>query len=168
MQFQIPQFIETEDKIVGPLSLRQFLYLIAGGGVSFVAYFLLPVWLWLIITVLAVGAGAALAFIKINGRPLLRLAASAARFYWHPQKYLWHPEDPGLPKTETSLRSLGLGLSLENFISGWALKRAWHQVETGQTAVKKQPAPGKAKDRYEVFTRVSGERRAVKRVDYSD
>ena len=35
MQFQTPQFIETENKIIGPLTLKQFFYLAVGFGVSF-------------------------------------------------------------------------------------------------------------------------------------
>ena len=32
MRFHVPQFIEKESKIIGPLTLRQFLWLLAGGG----------------------------------------------------------------------------------------------------------------------------------------
>ncbi|TSC80302.1 MAG: hypothetical protein G01um101429_152 [Parcubacteria group bacterium Gr01-1014_29] len=31
-QFQVPQFIEVEDKIFGPLTTKQFFYLLGGGG----------------------------------------------------------------------------------------------------------------------------------------
>ena len=34
MQFQVPQFIETEDKVVGPLTLRQFMYIAGAGAAS--------------------------------------------------------------------------------------------------------------------------------------
>ena len=32
MRFEVPQFIDIEDKIIGPLTWRQFIYL--GGGVG--------------------------------------------------------------------------------------------------------------------------------------
>ena len=48
MQFQVPQFIETEDKIVGPLTLRQFLYIGAAGLLSFLLFFVLKIWFWFI------------------------------------------------------------------------------------------------------------------------
>ena len=43
MHFQTPQFIEIEDKIFGPLTLKQFIYLAGAAGLSFTAYSLLPV-----------------------------------------------------------------------------------------------------------------------------
>ena len=46
MQFQVPQFTEAEDKIVGPLTLRQFIYIAAAGGVSVMLYFAVITWLW--------------------------------------------------------------------------------------------------------------------------
>ena len=38
MQFQVPQFIEVEDKIFGPLTFRQAVYLVGGAGLSYVIY----------------------------------------------------------------------------------------------------------------------------------
>ncbi|TSC61742.1 MAG: SsrA-binding protein, partial [Parcubacteria group bacterium Athens0416_74] len=32
MQFQVPQFIEVEDKIVGPLTFKQFVFIAGGLG----------------------------------------------------------------------------------------------------------------------------------------
>ena len=50
MQFQVPQFIETEDKIVGPFTLRQFIYVAGAGLGSVILYFSVATWLWLILT----------------------------------------------------------------------------------------------------------------------
>ena len=38
MRFQVPQFIEVEDKIFGPLTIKQFIYLLGGAGLSFIIY----------------------------------------------------------------------------------------------------------------------------------
>jgi len=40
MQYQVPQFIEVEDRIIGPLTLKQFLYLAFAGAILFVLWFL--------------------------------------------------------------------------------------------------------------------------------
>jgi uncharacterized BrkB/YihY/UPF0761 family membrane protein len=69
MQFQVPQFIDTEDKIVGPLSLRQFGFIAAGGILSAILYFSVEPWLWVIGSIIIFGAAIALAFVKIEGRP---------------------------------------------------------------------------------------------------
>ena len=89
MQFQIPQFIEVENKIVGPLSLKQFLYLAAAGGISFILFFILATWLWVIITLILGSAAVSLAFVKYNGQPLHRIAWTALGFFWKPRLYLW-------------------------------------------------------------------------------
>ena len=38
MQFQVPQGIDMEDKIVGPLTLIQFLYLLVGGVIDYLLF----------------------------------------------------------------------------------------------------------------------------------
>jgi len=81
-QFQVPQFIEVENKIVGPLSLKQFLYLAVAGIVCFMLYFILQLWLWLLITAILGGSAVALAFIKYNGQPLPKVAWAAFTFFW--------------------------------------------------------------------------------------
>jgi hypothetical protein len=169
MQFQVPQFIETEDKIVGPLSLKQFGYVGGAAGIIVLLYFLVTTWLWFLLSLIIAAAGVGLAFIKINGKPLLRVAIAAASFYWRPQIYLWQSENRALPKTEETLKSeLGSGFSLEKIIRGMALKKAWRQVELGsQESVQKASlALKRMKERYEVFRGLSGERRVAKRVDY--
>src|ERR1035438_7002680 len=100
MQFQVPQFIESEDKIIGPLSLRQFAYFGAGGLLSALRYFTLATWIWAVGTLIILAAAIALAFVKIEGRPFVNVVVSAFHFYWKPQTYVWQPEykKAALPK----------------------------------------------------------------------
>ncbi|PIR86865.1 MAG: hypothetical protein COU11_03360 [Candidatus Harrisonbacteria bacterium CG10_big_fil_rev_8_21_14_0_10_49_15] len=88
-QFQVPQFIDIEDKIIGPLTLKQFGYLAIAGAFSFVLFFVLVTWLWIVITVLLTGMAAGLAFIKYNGRPLLVMLGAMGKYFWQPKFYLW-------------------------------------------------------------------------------
>jgi len=169
MQFQVPQFIEAEDKIVGPLSLKQFAYFGGTIGASLLLFFILNTWLWFILSVILVGGGGALAFIKINGRPLPRVALAALHFYWQPQKYVWQPENPALQKDEGTLKSMfGDKFSLESIVRGAALKSAWTQVQVGgsESAEKAKAGVRHLKEKYEIFHALTGERRAAKRVDY--
>jgi PrgI family protein len=94
MQFQVPQFIETEDKIVGPFSLRQFAYVGAGGVLSALLYFAAVGWLWVIGSIIIFSIAISLAFVKIEGRPFANVVVSAFNFYWKPQTYVWQPEHP--------------------------------------------------------------------------
>lgn len=169
MQFQIPQFIETEDKIVGPLTIRQFLYVGGAAGLSIILYFTAALWLWFILSVFLVTGGVSLAFVRVNGQPLMKIAASALNFYWRPQIYLWQPERPELPKNESTMRSLaGEGFSWERIVAGLSLKKAEEQVLTGTRAAHERGLRlfSQAKERYEIVRGVGGERQAARRVDY--
>jgi len=89
MRFQVPQFIETESKIVGPFTLKQFLYLAAGGIIIFILqYFLSLTYLIIIGTPIAILA-VALAFYKIDGIPLPQYLLMALSFLTGTKKYLF-------------------------------------------------------------------------------
>jgi hypothetical protein len=169
MQFQVPQFIETEDKIVGPLTLRQFLYLGAAAGLSVILYFTVQLWLWFIFSLFLAAIGGALAFIKVNGQPMVKIVIAAARFGWQPKLFVWQPEHPSIPKNEATLKPFfGKGLLLENIVAGLSLKKAHERVLTGTkaSAEKSKRLFYEAKERYEIVRQLSGARRAVRRVDY--
>lgn len=167
MQFQVPQFIETEDKIIGPLTLRQFLYLAGAGGISLMFFFSVTTTFWFMITLVVGGIAAAIAFIKVNGRKLEQVIVSAAQFYWGPQTYVWQPDHPELKKSPSSISRAAPGFSLESILSGRALKRAWQSIETGTPQKKKKRhKTERLSERFMVTRRPTGERRAAKRVDY--
>ncbi|MAF25537.1 hypothetical protein CL634_08205 [bacterium] len=69
-QFVVPQFIDIEDKIIGAVTVRQFIILLVGGGLSFIAYKLSDLSLFILEVVLIMGISGVIAFIKINGRPI--------------------------------------------------------------------------------------------------
>ena len=101
MKFQVPQFIEIEDKIFGPLTLKQFIYLAGGGGISFVIYSLIPyivVALFFIIPVMVFSA--ALAFYKINGKPFIFILESAVKYVFSNKLYLWQKREKPIIKKE--------------------------------------------------------------------
>jgi len=170
MQFQVPQFIETEDKIVGPLSLRQFLYVGAGAGLAGMLYFVLQTWIWAIFAFILIGGAIAIAFVKIQGRPLTRVILSAFNFYWSPQTYVWQPEHTQLSKSaapqEKSVAGVRGGLSLEKIAAGMALHKSWESLQTGEKMSDKQFAEQKMSGRYQIFQKMAGDRQAARRVDY--
>lgn len=89
MQFQVPQFIEVEDKIFGPLTFKQFVYIGGGLGADYLLWRVLPIYLAgpLILGVSA--AAAALAFFQYNGRPFILAAENAFYYALHSKLYLW-------------------------------------------------------------------------------
>lgn len=67
-QFVVPQFIEVEDKIFGPITVRQFLILLAGGLICFVAYRYGDITLFAATLAIVGGLSLIFAFVKINGQ----------------------------------------------------------------------------------------------------
>lgn len=92
MQFQVPQFIEIEDKIFGPLTLKQFIYLAGSAGVVFILYAFLPLFLTIIFAIPVVVLGVALAFYKINDRPFINLVQSMVGYVLGSRLYIWKKE----------------------------------------------------------------------------
>lgn len=90
MQFQVPQFIEVEDRIFGPLTFKQFVYMAGGAGLSYVIWRLLPTFVAAPI-ILGVGSLAvALAFMQYNGRPFMLAIETAFYYLIHTKLYLWN------------------------------------------------------------------------------
>ncbi len=89
MQFKVPQFIDVEDKLFGPLTFKQFAYLAGGAGMIFVIYKLLPLWIGIFL-ILPIGAfAAALAFYKINGQPFIYYVEAALTYSLGGKLYIW-------------------------------------------------------------------------------
>ena len=102
MQFQVPQFIDIEDKIIGPLTLKQFFYIAGAGAILFIGFFMLETWLWIVISLPVVGLAVMLAFVRYNGRSMIVMLGAMFRYTWKPKLYLWIHEEPktSLPKIE--------------------------------------------------------------------
>ena len=89
MRFEVPQFIEIEDKIFGPLSWRQFVYV--GGGVSLalVLFFTMPFFLFLIFGLPIGLLAGALAFYPVNERPFSYFLEAIFNYVSNHRLYLW-------------------------------------------------------------------------------
>ncbi|MFH1346959.1 MAG: PrgI family protein [Spirochaetota bacterium] len=167
MHFQIPQFIEVENKIVGPLTLKQFLYLAVAAGVSFTLYFVLAFWLWIIMTAFLTSISVALAFIKYNGQPLPKIIIYAFGFFWGPKFYLWQ-------KTVKNQSFETERETLKDFFAGApSIKKLWQDLTTTKNPIPKRekgahtPYWGKgAKEKIQVFRKLTGEKEAARRIDY--
>lgn len=67
-QFVVPQFIDVEDKIFGPITTRQFLILLASSLIIFLAFRFGDFAMFVVILILFGGGSLILAFVKINGQ----------------------------------------------------------------------------------------------------
>ena len=176
MQFQVPQFIESEDKIIGPLTIRQFIYVVIAGGFCFALYFTVKTWVFVFLSAIFMGAALALGMVKISGRPLTHIVRAAFSFYWKPQLYLWQSKHSELPRHQATLESLsvlggqaplrqGYGGQAGSPAAGGALRGAWQKLQTG-SKMSNQQFLDKTDERYQIYQKLTGDRHAAKRIDY--
>lgn len=115
MQFQVPQNIDLEDKIVGPLTLTQFLYVLGGGLIDYLLfqsiaqnYFAIFLIIGIPVALLTVG----LAFLKVQEQPLSHFISVGLVYLTKPKIRIWQrnntykpiltaPPKPEIKKTVT-------------------------------------------------------------------
>lgn len=90
MQFQVPQFIEVEDKVFGPLTFKQFVYIGGGLGGAYVLWRVLPHLIAVPLGLAVAGFAFALAFLQVNGRPFIIGVESAFYYLLRGKLYLWN------------------------------------------------------------------------------
>ncbi len=98
MRFEVPQFIEVEDKIFGPLTFKQFIYLAGGVGFAVILYLTLPFFFVIVLGGPVLALSAALAFYKINNRPFILTLQSAFNYFFKNKLYLWKKEPKKIKK----------------------------------------------------------------------
>lgn len=89
MRFSVPQFIDVEDKIFGPLTLKQGIYIIGGGGAAYLIYALGGIAGVVLVGIPLFGLAVLFAFVKINNRPFVEVASAAFFYYIKNKLYLW-------------------------------------------------------------------------------
>ena len=110
MRYQVPQFIEVEDKIFGPLTFKQFIYLAGGAGLCLLFFTLLPIYLTVLLGLPVAVFALALAFYKVNGRPFIVSVEHAFGYFFGNKLYLWKQREqvatPATPTTPTAPAAL--------------------------------------------------------------
>ena len=96
MRFQVPQFIEEETKIAGPLTFKQFALMGAAGVAVVILYAVFGktnFLAFIFISALLVIGIFALAFIRISGRSLPLLLGNFLLYSFSSRIYLWKKKD---------------------------------------------------------------------------
>ncbi len=159
MQYKVPQNIDLEDRIVGPFTMRQFVYILVGGGIIYAWWQFANQYVdtMMIFMPLALPIGFltfCFAVVKINDRPFEYFLLNMFRFLFAPKKRMWQegykvedviildPTDK--PKTEDTApeKSVGLDDLSKNLEAQANLIKA--QNETKPTADKAKPSDSPA------------------------
>ncbi len=132
-QYQVPQYIEIEDKIIGPLTIKQFVYILGGGGVVLLLWALkLPGIIFWPVSIIAVGFFLGLAFFQVNGQSLVAYLNNALNHFTHTRRYMWVRQEHAAAKkpviepravthapqlTESKLKNLSWSLDVNQKIN---------------------------------------------------
>ncbi|MFH1353861.1 MAG: PrgI family protein [bacterium] len=92
MRYQVPQFVDIQDRIIGPLTLKQFLFYMAAGMLLVPVYFLSDLGLFLSVAIPTVGVAAAFAHIHWRGQTFASLLSHGLRYFTGERMYLWRRE----------------------------------------------------------------------------
>lgn len=97
MRYQVPQFIDVEDKIIGPFTLKQFLIYLGAVLGLIPVYLLSDLSLFITVAIPILGIAVMFAHLKINGKTLFATLLNAAGFYSGGQLSIWRREGQTKP-----------------------------------------------------------------------
>lgn len=111
MQFRVPQFIDVEDKLFGPLTFKQFIYLAGGVGLVYVLYKALPFWISIFLIIPVAILSGLLAFYKVNGKPFIFYLQAGFNYLFSNKLFIWkqrlvHTEDKKKEEIEPTLTTI--------------------------------------------------------------
>lgn len=102
MEYQVPQFIEVEDKIIGPLTLKQFIYVAGAAGLCIVFFVYLQIVFAILLAIPVAALAAALAFYKVNGKPFIEVLEAGFNYYTGAKLFLWKHKEPTAGETSSA------------------------------------------------------------------
>jgi hypothetical protein len=88
-KYVVPQFIDVEAKIIGPITARQFIIILSTLGAVFILYRLLETILFIPLGLIALVSGGVLAFMKVNGMPFHFFLLNVIQTLRRPNLRVW-------------------------------------------------------------------------------
>jgi len=178
MQFEVPQFIDMEAKIVGPLTLKQFAFIAVPALLCFFLYFMVSLIVFIPITIILVSLGISFAFIKINSRPLSLIVFLGIKYFFSPHLFIWKravvEEVINLPSiqrpketTESRRNYLKEAVKSVSNVSKLFqdLTTTKNPIPKREKIISKKPI-SEIKEQFMIFKKVSGDKEIAKRIDY--
>ena len=90
MRFQVPQYIDIEDKIFGPFTFKQFVYMAGGAGLSFIVYFFIDSLFFSLLFIFPIMMfSGLLAFYQHNRKPFVFLLESFFYYVLGDKLFVW-------------------------------------------------------------------------------
>lgn len=98
MRFKVPKDVDIEDRIVGPLTLKQLGWLGGGMVLCIVLWKIVDFQLFVVFAVIIVGLSTAFAFVHPYNQSLIAFCGSVLLFITKPKQYLWRRVGINFPR----------------------------------------------------------------------
>ncbi|MGE5425865.1 MAG: PrgI family protein [Bacillota bacterium] len=104
-QFTVPQFIDVESKIIGPITTRQFLIFLSTAIIIGLSYKLFDFALFLTIAIILSMIAGIFSFVKVNGRPFHFFILNFIQTFRRPKLRVWaQAQNPITPDIEVTAK----------------------------------------------------------------
>ncbi|OYW83689.1 hypothetical protein B7Z17_05330, partial [Candidatus Saccharibacteria bacterium 32-49-10] len=91
--YKVPQDVEAEDKLIGPFSFRQFIYIIVAFMAGLIGWFLSRIFIGLIIIPMPIVLFFLLIALPLKkDQPMETYLTAVVRFFMKPRRRIWEPE----------------------------------------------------------------------------
>jgi carbon starvation protein CstA len=126
MKYQVPQFIEFESKIIGPLTFKQFIYILGGAGGTYLIYKIFGIFPGILLMLILWTLAGSLAFVKVNNKNFIDILAAAFSYLTRSKLYIWKKIDKPVTAEEKVKENIEVGSLLAPSLSQSRLKDlAW-------------------------------------------
>ncbi len=142
----MPQYLEVEDKIFGPFTLKQFLFAAGGAGGVYALWVALPQPLGFIGAAIVGLSAAALGFGQMNGRPFLVMIESMISYAFSRKLYLWRKK-PHAAEEEKGATTAGTAVTVPRLSDSKLKELSWgldiqETISSRDAAAAEPSAPG--------------------------
>lgn len=114
MKHEVPQFIDVKDKVIGPLTFEQFLYLLGGASLAYMSFRFIVAPFGFLLAALLGGLAALLAFYKVNNRPFIDFLASFVAYQTRSRSYSWRKQEEVVAKKTATISTPEISSSLQS------------------------------------------------------
>jgi hypothetical protein len=102
MRFKVPKDVDIEDRIVGPLTIKQLGWLGGGVGISLIFWKTVDTQLFVFLALIIMGLAAAFAFVKPYNQSLIAFCGSVLMFLSKPKQYFWRRIGLNFPRSKSN------------------------------------------------------------------
>ena len=120
-QFTVPQFIDVEDKILGPVTIRQFIIMLVGCIIIFLGYKFGDLGTFILVLAVVGSLSLLFAFVKVNGQTFHYFLLNIIQTTRKPSLRIWHKSYES--KELNMLRKLDSDIEVVQAVVKKAVKR---------------------------------------------